>query len=294
MVVMLSLLYYTSNSSAQMSHEEEVVRNAYAKLTFMCELVFIDGAAFDVNGNGTDGPRRSDTAALHTVIAEFCPVYSLSAFQAGSIADIANEPLSHFITLPTQHDDVIRGSKKGMSYNFSGNETNWIGVEFKWVDITRSGSNGYPYAEDFTVAKAMAQKQLEWSDQKNPVFTRYAAYTVNATLQGRSTAPHRAIFFFGYDASGKEVITPEDPLDDTGILYHIQDDAAYPGAFLSSNVRDVPVVAAWVRSHEMPSVSCSATARTLCCSQGHCGISQSDINRDLAAPLPPSRNGGGQ
>jgi hypothetical protein len=37
-VVMLSLLYCASNSSAQMSHEEEVVRNAYAKLTFMCEL----------------------------------------------------------------------------------------------------------------------------------------------------------------------------------------------------------------------------------------------------------------
>jgi hypothetical protein len=31
-----------------MSHEEEVVRNAYAKLSFMCELVFVDDAAFDI------------------------------------------------------------------------------------------------------------------------------------------------------------------------------------------------------------------------------------------------------
>ncbi len=293
-LVVLSSRLLTSKSFAQMPHEEEVVRNAYAKLSFMCELVVVNDAALDINGNGSDGPRRSDIPALHTVIAEFCPVYSLSAFQTGPIADIAYEPLSRFITLPTQHDEVIRGVKRGMSYNFSGNETGWIGVEFKWVDITQSGSNGYPYPEDFTVAKAMAQKEFQWSDQKNPVFTRYAAYTVNATLQGKSTAPHRAVFFFGHDASGKEVITPEDPLDDTGILYRIQDELAYPGAFLSSNVRDVPVVAAWVRSHEMPSASCSLPARTLCCSEGRCGISQSDINRDLAAPLPPSKNGGGQ
>jgi hypothetical protein len=294
MVVMLSSLYYTSNSSAQMSHEEEVVRNAYAKLSFMCELVFVDAAALDINGNGTDGPRRSNVDALHTLIAEFCPFFSLSAFQTGPIADIANEPLSRFITLSTPHDEVIRATKRGMSYNFFGNETGWISVEFKWVDITQSGSNGYPYPEDFTVAKGMAQKEFQWSDQKNPVFTRYAAYTVNATLQGKSTAPHRAVFFFGHDTSGKEVITPEDPLDDTSILYRIQDELAYPGAFLSSDVRDVPVVAAWVRSHEMPSASCSEVARTLCCSQGHCGISQSDINRELAAPLPPAKNGAGQ
>lgn len=293
-LVVLSSLLLTSKSFAQMSHEEEVVRNAYAKLSFMCELVFVRDAAFDINGNGTDGPRRSDTGALHTAIATACPVFSLSAFQTGPIADIANEPLSRFITLPTPNDQVIRASKRAMSCNFSGNETDWIGVEFKWVDITQSGFNGYPYPEDFTVAKAMAQNEFQWSDQKNPVFTRYVAYTVSATLQGSSTAPHRAIFFFGHDARDKEVISPQDPLDDTGILYHIQDDPAYPGAFLSSDVRDVPVVAAWVRSHEMPSASCNAAARTLCCSQGNCGISQSDINRELAAPLPPPRKRGGQ
>jgi hypothetical protein len=289
-VVMLSSLYYTSNSSAQMSHEEEVVRNAYAKLSFMCELVVVTDAAFDIKNNRIG----SNIADLNTLVAEFCPVFSLSAFQIGPIADIADEPLSRFITLPTQHDQVIRVTQRAMSYNFSGNNTEWAGAEFRWADITQSGFNGYPYAEDFTVAKAMAQKQLEWSDQKNPVLTRYAAYTVTATLQGRSTAPHRAVFFFGHDGSGKEVVNPEDPIDDTGSVYHIQDVRAYPGAFLSSDVRDVPVVAAWVRSHEMPSASCSAVARTLCCSEGRCGISQTDLNRDLSTPLPPAKNGGGR
>src|SRR5271156_843854 len=294
MVVMLSSLYYTSNSSAQMPHEEEVVRNAYAKLSFMCELVPLYNSVFPYSSSVPLDSHKTDSAVLQAAISNTCPVFSLSDFAIGPISQIANDPLSQFITLPTQHDQVIRVTQRAMSYNFSGNNTEWVGADFGWADTTQSGYNGYPCPEDFTVAKAMAQKQLEWSDQKNPVFTRYAAYTVNATLQGKTTAPHRAVFFFGHDASGKEVVNSEDPIDDTGGLYHIQNVRAYPGAFLSSDVRDVPVVAAWVRSHEMPSASCSATARTLCCSQGHCGISQSDINRDLAAPLPPTRNGGGQ
>jgi hypothetical protein len=258
----------------------------------MCELVPLYNSVFPYSSSVPLDLRKTDSAVLQAAINNACPVFSLSAFQTGPIVDIANEPLSRFITMPNPNDQVIRANKRGMSYNFSGNETEWVGVEFRWVDTTQSGSSGYPYPEDFTVAKAMAQKEFQWSDQKDPVFTRYAAYTANATLQGRSTAPHRAIFFFGHDASGKEVVNPVE--DDTGILYHIQDEAAYPGAFLSSDVRDVPVVAAWVRSHEMPSASCSATARTLCCLQGRCGISQSDINRDLAAPLPPAKNGSGQ
>ena len=103
-VVMLSSLYYTSNSSAQMSQEEEVVRNAYAKLSFMCELGVVTDAAFDIKNNRIG----SNIADLNTLVAEFCPVFSLSAFQIGPIADIADEPLSRFITLPTQHDQVIR------------------------------------------------------------------------------------------------------------------------------------------------------------------------------------------
>jgi hypothetical protein len=290
-LAVLSALYCTPLPFAQTSHEEEVVRNVYAKHSFMCELVFVTDAAFDIKNNRIG----SNIVDLDTLVGEFCPVFSLSAFQIGPIADIADEPLSRFITLPTQHDQVIRVTQRTMSYNFSGNNTEWVGADFRWADLTQSGYNGYPYPEDFTVAKSMAQKQLEWSDQKNPVFTRYAAYTVTATLQGKSTAPHRAVFFFAHDASGKEVVNPEDPIDDAGSLYHIQDVRAYPGAFLSSDVRDVPVVAAWVRSHEMPSASCGGAARTLCCAGGRCGLSQTDLNHDLSLPLPkPKNQGAGQ
>jgi hypothetical protein len=281
------------NTKAQsMSHEEEAVRNAYAKLSFMCELVPVTKAAFDRNGNGTDGPRRTDLAALNTAIAQACPAFALSSFASGPISDIDNEPLSQFITLPTPHDQVLDASSWSFGYDFSGNKTAWAGAKFEWRD---SNAGGYPYPESLTVAKALQQKLLLWSDQPNDTaFTRYAAYTVNATFHGKSTGPHRAIFFFSHDASGKEVTSPHDLISATGMLYKIQEAPSYPGAFLSSDVRDVPVVAAWVRSHEMSATACSAAAaKTICCSGGHCGISQTDLNRDLSAPLPAKTPAGG-
>lgn len=293
LTVVFSPLFPLTANAQNMSHEEEFVRNSYAKLSFMCELVPVTGAAFDINGNGTDGPRRTDFAALNKAIAQACPVFSVSDFASGSISEIAKEPLNRFITLPTPDDQVLEAHSWTFSYNFSGNETAWWGAKFEWKD---SNANGYPYPESLTVSRAIDEKMFLWSDQKTPVaLTSYAAYTVNATFEGKSTGPHRAIFFFGHDASGKEVISPFDYISAVGMLYHVMDDPAYPGAFLSSDVRDVPVVSTWVRSHEISAPACSAAAaKTICCSGGRCGISQADLNRDLAAALPSPKNAGQQ
>jgi hypothetical protein len=281
----LCVVFPALNSTAQsMSHEEEVVRNAYAKVSFMCELVPVTHAAFDNKGKG-----KTDLAALDTAIAQDCPIFALNDFTVGSVSDITNEPLGQFITVPTPHDQVLQAHPLSINYNFSGNVTAWTGAKFEWKD---SHANGYPFDQSLTVAKALQQKELLWSDQpSDTTFTRYAAYTINATFQGKSTGPHRAIFLFGTDASGKEVISPQDYITGKGMLYHVLDDPAYPGAFLSSDKRDVPVVAAWVRSHEISAPSCSAAAvKTICCSGGYCGISPVDFNRDMAVPLPVSKN----
>jgi hypothetical protein len=90
----------------------------------------------------------------------------------------------------------------------------------------------------------MQKKQTLWTDRPGVTFTRYAAYTIDATFQGKSSGPHRAIFFFGQDTAGKEVIAPNDPISGPGILFTIRDIPAYPIAFLSSDKRDVPIVAA--------------------------------------------------
>jgi hypothetical protein len=275
-----------------MSHEEEVVRNAYAKLSFMCELVPLTKAAFDTNPHtGGDGPRRYDQAALDTAIVATCPVFSLSAFSTGPISDIASEPLSQFVTLPTTHDQVLDVKLQPTSYNYFGNKTEWVATKIFWEN---SSATGYPFDQGLTVSAALQKKLTLWTDQPGTTFDRYAAYTIDATLQSQSTGPHRAIFFFGHDANGKQVVAPNDPISGPGILFNVLDVPSYPAAFLTTNIRDVPVVATWVRSHEMPVAACSTAAnRAICCAGGRCGISQADLNRDLAMPLPKVKNIGG-
>ena len=46
------------------SHEEEAVRNSYAKLSYVCELAAISPVAFDRQLKGQDQPRRSDLDLL--------------------------------------------------------------------------------------------------------------------------------------------------------------------------------------------------------------------------------------
>jgi hypothetical protein len=131
-LVVLSLRFLSFANSQTMSHEEEVVRNAYAKLSMMCELVPLYDAAFDTNPHtGGDGPRRSDLTALDASIAAACPVFSLSAFTTGLSSAIANQPVSQFITLPTPHDQVLKVQPWSLGYNYSGTQMSWTGAKVK-------------------------------------------------------------------------------------------------------------------------------------------------------------------
>ena len=275
-----------------MSHEEEVVRNAYAKFSFMCGLPPVGNAAF-LSHSGPNDPHGTDVVAMDAAIAKATPVFSLTNFRAGSIAEIAHEPLSRFVTLPSFPGQVLDAVPKPTSYDDWGNKTSWVAATAVWQRSQASASGSYP--EDFTVAKALAHGEFVWSDFKQPVtFSSYVSYTVDAAFQGQSTGPHAATVWFGHDAEGKEVYTFRDPISGPGILHHILETPAYPTAFLTTSEREIPVVAAWVRAHEMPSASCGTTARTLCCSHGHCGLSQTDLNRDLSTPLPKPKGQGGQ
>jgi hypothetical protein len=290
-VIVLAAFALQLARAQTMSHEEELVRNSYAKLSFAGELTAISPAAFNIQGNGQDGPRRSDTVLLAEDVARTTPTFVLSDFKTGAIADIANAKWSQFIT--ERPVEYLGGSLRDYSYDFSGNKTNWTAMEMKW---TQNKAPFIPTDEylQLTVTDAMKTQQVGlWSNQTGHI-TRYVAYTVNATFQGKSTGSYRAIAVFATDDHGKEVFSIADRITDMGLLYGTQTLPMYPGAFLSSDWRTVPVISAWIRSHEMPVSSCTGVAADeVCCSDGRCGISETDLNRELSAPLPSPKPSGG-
>jgi len=211
-----------------MSREEEILRNSYAKLSFMCELSAISPAAFDIKGNGEDGPRRSNLVLLDKDVARTTPTFTLSDFKIGAIADIANEKWSHFIT--QQPADYLSGSWRSYGYNYSGNMTSWTAIEMEW----KQNKSPYIPTEEYlklTVADAIRIQQAMWVGQLSKSPTRYAAYTVEATFQGKSTGPYRAFFLFGVDAHGNELAAPTDLVTDSGLLFNDLSTPAYLGHF---------------------------------------------------------------
>lgn len=143
-----------------------------------------------------------------------------------------------------------------------------------------------------TVAEAIKVDGRNWSSI--PInYTRYAAFTVDLTFDGKSVGPYKALFLFGTNGSGKEANSAMlDPISGNALVATAGHDT-YPAGLFQTRMRELPQVADWIRANEMPAASCS-TPHEVCCSHGRCGISQADVNRDLSKPVPQERFGGQQ
>lgn len=264
-----------------MSHEEEVVRNAYAKLGFLCAVSPLTDAAL-AQSRGT----QADLEDIDKKIAAAMPVFRLSDFQVGSIADIARRPWGDFVSAPPEGAQVLQASGASYYYSDSGNQEDWTAVRLYWAP-----SPSDPAAENvmmgLPVATIIELASKQWSGKIPVTYTRYAAFTADLSFQGKTTGPHRAIFLFGVDPGGNEFVAENDLVSGTQIgIWHLLQTPSYPAGFLRSKLREIPAVSTWIRANEMPASSCNQTRLDVCCSHGRCGISQTDLNRDLSAPLP--------
>jgi hypothetical protein len=284
-VVALCLSHPAFNACSQsMSHEEEVVRTTYTKLSFLCRITPLSRAAKKQLVGAQVDPVKLDAD-----INAAAPVFTLSNFQVGPIASIANETWGEFVTAPRPGDQALDGSWTTEQYGDNGIQSEWSEIEVHWAPAPAASPEVEKAMLDLTVAAVIKLASKQWY-QFPVTYTRYAAFTVDVSFQGKSTGPHKAIFFFGTDAKGKEVVAQNDLLSGPMALWDVPQKQAYPAGLLRSRMRDVPVVANWVRANEMPAASCTSTKGDLCCTHDRCGISEADLNRDLAAKLPTPTN----
>lgn len=282
---LLLILLPTFNASAQnMSHEEEVVRTTYTKLSFLCRIGPLSKAAkTQLAGNPVD-PVKLDTETNAAT-----PLFTLSNFQTGPIAAIANNTWGEFITAPRPGDLALDGSWTTEDYSDNGIQSQWSEIEVHWAPAHAATPEVEKSMLDLTITDAIKLASKYWY-QFPVTYTRYAAFTVDASFQGRSTGPHKAIFLFGTDGKGKEVVAQNDLLSGPTPLWNVRQQPSYPEGLLRSKIRDVPVVANWIRANVMPAADCTETRGDLCCTHDRCGISETDMNRDLATKLPTPKN----
>jgi hypothetical protein len=283
--LVLCLTFPLLNIQAQsMSHEEEVVRNAYAKFSLLCSLPPVTHAAT----NQLAGVKV-DLLQLETKVANATPVFDLSDFQTGSVASIANEIWGTFVTPPQQGGNVIDGQLEQQGYEDNGNGTTWQMANARWMPSPQITPDGENTLLSKAVSEMIKLGSPQWQPANMPLvtYTRYAEFTVNATFQGKSTGPHKAIFFFGTDAKGKEFVAGNDLISGSGVLNFIANDPGQtdPSGLLMNKLRESPIMADWLRANIVTESACSST-QALCCSHGRCGISSTAFNNALATPLP--------
>jgi hypothetical protein len=285
----LCLLYPALTLNAQtMSHEEESVRNAYAKLSLLCSAETATEVARE-----QDRGISADPQQFNARINKEVPTFTLSDFETGSVTSIADRPWGDFVTPGSSLPERLAIGGKGHTYTEYGNPprtVRWNTQRATWTNVSHSVSAEAAMMAR-TVSQVVAIGTPYWSGKSNPVtYTRYAAFTVDVSLDGQSTGPHKALWLFGTDSHGKEFVAENDLISGTGTkLSSILAAPMYPAGLLQTKLRENPNVSTWLRSNEMPAASCGPANQTdLCCAKGRCGISPADFNHDMSTPLPPT------
>lgn len=274
---MLVTFCLTASVSAQtISHEEEVVRSTYAALSFLCGLPPVTDAAIEQRQD-----RFVGQAQLERDVALATPVFELSNFRTGDLASISGEKWRDYIAVPA--GQVLYTSKRQKYFNDNGRNHEWSEEQAQWKNAPEISAD----EAEKMLQKSVGEIALMGRETFTvpAIYTRYAAFHVSLAYQGK-TVSYKAIFFFGRDGAGREVVAPQDLIGGGQGIWDALDQSAHPAGLLQSKLRDTPAVDHWVQASRMQDEVCSARRADLCCAGGRCGLREAAVRRDLARPLP--------
>lgn len=197
------MLFGASLAVAQMTHEETVVRTAYAKFACLSEQRVIGDLVIEASDPrilvAEDGVGQTPEQRLAASQVSF----TLSNFAIGDVREILDRKAVDFIS-PAVGEMLTTNGEEGFSYSENGLDVPWICLEVQW-------SPARPLASGVTDVRLGDLYSLEWHKSRpETLWQRYASYSVTATYKGKSRGPYKALFIFGHDAKGNEVIEPED------------------------------------------------------------------------------------
>lgn len=260
------------NPDIRMPQEEQIVRNYYAKLSFASQMGILSSVLFRM----TPATGGEANKLLESRIR-----FALSEFQVGDFAEIASSPWPLLLNPDAPQDvfDIIlSGSDIGVNehkYFLPWYQVNWNKAQTKpeWQGDRREQvstgmrSLGANTVKD--VAKIAAQG--DWS--------RYASFTVNATLDGR-TITYRSVFIF---ANHGETIATFDPTMHIPVQLNAP---LYPGVLVESAYRELPLFKSWIAKNQLSGCK-KFDEPEICCdpATGRCGLASEDVARSLNVPV---------
>jgi hypothetical protein len=254
-------------------HMEETVRSAYGALSFICGLGPVT--------ERVEGGQSSPVSPTQDTV-DSSPTFTITDMETGSIASIGNRKLKEFVEVPSGQVLLAQFSKR--YHTEEDISSTWPECKVTWKDFkapfqaTDSNSGlGMNMSEIARIGSIMFTEPA--------TYTHYAAFTVVTEFQGKSTGPHKALFLFGYNAKGKEVVAPQDLFSGDQGLWYVVKERVYPDQLLTSPLRESPAIAEWIKANTSTDTGCSSVRSDLCCHDGRCGMAHSKVSLALEAPI---------
>jgi len=272
--VMLASL---SAAVAQMTHEETMVRTAYAKFAYASQQNVMSQLALELLSPDV----RTDTGMTNDQrLAAAHVAFTLGNFAVGNVQDIINRKAVDFIT--PANGEVLTASPLSTQIAEGGS-----GAEIRSFQLHWEPAN--PLPPEIAGAKLADLYQFQWHRLRpEALWQRYASYTVTVSFQGKARGPYKALFVFGHDVSGNETIEPEDGTTDaTGLAFAMQSHL-FPKPFVRTRLRGYQFIANWLNANQVSGPACLAGLGDVCCDlvELKCGPGRDDVAQGLSKPLP--------
>ena len=266
--VLCVMLASLSGAVAQMTHEETMVRTAYARLSYAAQLRVVANDAIHAS--------HLSKAQLQGQIAKLAPRFQIDNAALGSLSTIAALPWEQMVTKPD--GDLIYVRSGGTSPAI----TTRNGVTKKSMFWVMTGWGNHTFEQSWS-AVTVGQAVGDVPKLQGETCSSYISYRVTATLNGRSRT-YNAMFLFGRDSKGNETMHMIDNVVGLGSLELVTTQSLYPEALLETYYREFPEIADWITAN---TVTKPTATRDAYCSPTGCGLPSDWVNKSLAVPIDP-------
>ncbi len=281
-ILLLCALLVGQTAFGQMTHEETMVRTAYARLAYGVAQGAISNLTMEAMGHPVSKEDAVLTKAQRFAAAEMR--FELSDFVLGNFKDIVDSRIGDLVTPALVGELDV--NPNGYTFTADGVTAKWNWFIASWHKKPQ-GQLPSPGVEPMTVVEAM---RMSWGGEEPTNYQRFASYTVKMSFQGKEHGPYKAMFLFGLDTNNNEVIKPIDPTTGNNALASALHDQLFPHGLVSTRLRSFPVVAEWIDANKRPNSSCSTVigSREICCDLEamKCGPGSDDVARARLIPLP--------
>ena len=261
------------NPSSHMPIEEQIVRDYYAKLSFLAQLQVLPNAWMR-------GSPDSTEAAMRELIKNQAH-FDLSESQTGNFAEIETKPWTLLLN-PDAPQNVIAVSSSNSNIGVNHHSFSIMSYQVAWnkqqMQPEQQEERREQIASGMRATGASTVKDVikvinpgDWS--------RYASFRVHTRLRGQAIS-YRATFLFADHGRKIAIFDPamRVPVELNGPFY--------PAVLVESVYRELPFFKKWVAQNQL--AGCKRLQEPeVCCDpeSGRCGLASEDVANSLNLPI---------